>query len=67
MEKNMEIEKKNEKKKLLFLVGKPMCFMSHIVLQRIQNVMSWLVPYCHVDSRRAKQKSPHELYNLFSL
>ena len=61
----MEIEKK--KKSLLLLVGKPMCSTSHIVLQRVQNVMSRLVHHCHVDSRGAKLKSPCELYNLFSL
>ena len=35
-----EYRNRKEKKSLLLLVGKPMCSMSHIVLQRIQNVMS---------------------------
>ena len=35
-----EYRNRKEKKSLLLLVGKPMCSTSHIVLQRIQNVMS---------------------------
>ena len=35
-----EYGNRKEKRSLLLLVGKPMCSTSHIVLQRIQNVMS---------------------------